>query len=281
MKLIPPRSGLVLDPTGRRYGPAALIPTFDAYHALQRMCEDERGYYWMICNWKIARRELDVSGSQHNPNIREKRLVRFLLSILLGKPTLVKHFVDHCPDFVTGRSLGELAQRHEEVTDDAALDPALMEREVNQYDATIARGKPLFNDDQLRRIAQLRNWRGDRLRTCNFQPIVDDRAMPLIAIRMTVMARKSLGGVQTDLQSRVLRPDGGPVEGLYAVGEAAGFGGGGMHGKRSLEGTFLGGCVFSARIAARAIADIQAPLARTSAGLPSSDDAVEAADLPR
>jgi hypothetical protein len=235
----------------------SLIPTFDAYYALQRMCEDERGYYWMICNWKIARRELDVSGSQHNPNIREKRLVRFLLSILLGKPTLVKHFVDHCPDFVTGRSLQELGQRMKEVTNDQALDTDLMEREVSSYDATIARGKPLFNDDQLRRIAQLREWRGDRLRTCNFQPIVDDRAMPLIAIRMSVMARKSLGGIQTDLQSRALRPDGVPIGGLYAVGEAAGFGGGGMHGKRSLEGTFLGGCVFSGRIAAHAIADSQ------------------------
>ncbi|HEX8976116.1 MAG TPA: FAD-binding dehydrogenase [Solirubrobacteraceae bacterium] len=257
LKLIPPRSGLVLDPTGRRYGPDALIPTFDAYHALQRMCEDERGYYWMICNWKIARRELDVSGSQHNPNIRHKRLIRFLLSILLGKPTLVRHFVNHCPDFVTGRTLDELGQKMAQVTNDGALDPAMMQREVNEYDATIARGKPLFNDDQLRRIAQLRNWRGDRLRTCNFQPIVDDGAMPLIAIRMTVMARKSLGGVQTDLESRVLRPDGTPIEGLYAVGETAGFGGGGMHGKRSLEGTFLGGCVFSGRIAARAIADRQ------------------------
>jgi uncharacterized protein len=263
LKLIPPRSGLVLDPTGRRYGPDALIPTFDAYHALQRMCEDERGYYWMICNWKIARRELDVSGSQHNPNIREKRLVRFLLSILLGKPTLVRHFVERCPDFVTARSLPELGQRMKEVTGDGALDAALMESEVTRYDATIARGKALFNDDQLRRIAQLRNWRGDQLRTCRFQRIVDDRAMPLIAIRMTVMARKSLGGIQTDLQSRVLRPDGEPVAGLYAAGEAAGFGGGGMHGKRSLEGTFLGGCVFSGRIAARTIAETspRAPVA--------------------
>jgi predicted oxidoreductase len=265
LKLIPPRSGLVLDPTGRRYGPDSLIPTFDAYYALQRMCEDERGYYWMVCNWKIARRELDVSGSQHNPNIREKRLVRFLLSILLGKPTLVKHFVDQCPDFVTGRSLEELGQRMKEVTGDGALDPALMKREVIGYDATIARGKPLFNDDQLRRIAQLRNWRGDRLRTCDFQRIVDDGAMPLIAIRMTVMARKSLGGIQTDLQSRVLRGDGNPVQGLFAVGEAAGFGGGGMHGKRSLEGTFLGGCVFTGRIAARAIAETQRSPLSTSA----------------
>jgi uncharacterized protein len=253
LKLIPPRSGVVLDPTGRRYGPIPLIPTFDAHYALERMCEDERGYYWMICNWRIARRELDVSGSEHNPNIREKRLVRFLLSILLGKPTLVRHFVEHCPDFVTGGSLDELAARMAEVTGDGALDAELMQREIAAYDATIARGKPLFNDDQLRRIAQLRNWRGDRLRTCKFQRIVDRGAMPLIAIRMTVMARKSLGGIQTDLECRVLRPNGEPVPGLYAVGEAAGFGGGGMHGRRSLEGTFLGGCVFTGRLAARSI----------------------------
>jgi predicted oxidoreductase len=254
LKLIPPRSGLVLDPTGKRYGPTPLIPTFDAYYALERMCEGERKYYWMICNWRIARRELDVSGSQHNPSIREKRLVRFLLSVLLGKPTLVRHFVDNCPDFVSADTLPELTRKMQAVTDDGALDPALVEAEVRRYDANLARGKSLWNDDQIRRIQQLRNWRGDRLRTARFQQIADPKAGPLIAIRMTVMARKSLGGIQTDLDSRVLRPDGEPIPGLYAVGEAAGFGGGGMHGKRSLEGTFLGGCVFTGRIAARTIA---------------------------
>jgi predicted oxidoreductase len=255
LKLIPPRSGLVLDPTGRRYGPVPLIPTFDAHYALERMCEDERKYYWMVCNWKIARRELDVSGSEHNPAIREQRLLRFLLSVALGKPTLVRYFVEHCPDFVSAGSLGELASRMAEVTGDGALDAELMASEVRRYDATIARGKPLFNDDQLRRIQQLRNWRGDRLRTARFQRIEDPGAGPLIAIRMTVLARKSLGGIQTDLSSRVLRAEGEAIPGLYAVGEAAGFGGGGMHGNRSLEGTFLGGCVFTGRIAARAIAE--------------------------
>jgi predicted oxidoreductase len=254
LKLIPPRSGLVLDPTGRRYGPIPLIPTFDAHYALQRMCEDERGYYWMVCNWKIARRELDVSGSEHNPQIRNKRLIRFLLSVLLGKPTLVRYFTEHCPDFVTAHSLTELGSRMAEVTGDGALDVGQMEREVARFDDAVARGKGLFNDDQLRRIQSLRNWRGDRLRTCRFQRIVDPKAMPLIGIRMTVMARKSLGGIQTNLASQVLRPDGEAIPGLYAVGEAAGFGGGGMHGKRSLEGTFLGGCVFSGRQAGKAIA---------------------------
>jgi hypothetical protein len=265
LKLIPPRSGLVLDPTGRRYGPIPLMPTLDAYYALERMMEDERAYYWMVCNWKIARRELDVSGSEHNPLIREKRTVRFLLSVLLGKPTLVRYFVEHCPDFVTAENLPDLASKMTAVTADGALDPEQMQREVERYDATIARGTGLFNDDQLRRIESVRHWRGDRLRTCKFQPIVDPKAGPLIAIRMTVMARKSLGGIQTDLQSRVLRPDGETIPGLYAAGEAAGFGGGGMHGKRSLEGTFLGGCVFSGRIAARAIAEARGPVAEERA----------------
>jgi predicted oxidoreductase len=218
------------------------------------MCEDERGYYWMVCNWKIARRELDVSGSEHNPQIREKHVVRFLLSVLFGKPTLVRYFTRHCPDFVTARSLRELGEKMEGIVSNGALDVEQMEREVTRFDTTIARGKGLFNDDQLRRIQSLRNWRGDRLRTSRYQRIVDAKAMPLIAIRMTVMSRKSLGGIQTDLSSQVLRADGQSIPGLYAVGEAAGFGGGGMHGKRSLEGTFLGGCVFSGRLAARAIA---------------------------
>ncbi|HEV3228864.1 MAG TPA: FAD-binding dehydrogenase [Solirubrobacteraceae bacterium] len=260
IKLIPPRSGLMLDPGGRRYGPVPVMPTFDAYYALERMCEDERKYAWLVCNWKIARRELDVSGSQHNPHIREKRLIPFLLSILVGKPRLVEHFVRHCPDFVTADSMPELGRRMNEVTGDDALDVELMEAEVRRYDSTIARGKSLFNDDQLRRIAQLRNWRGDRLRTCRFQKIVDPGAMPLLAIRLQVMARKSLGGIQTDLGSRVLRADGEPIPGLYAAGEAAGFGGGGMHGKRSLEGTFLGGCVFSGRLAAATIAGAELPV---------------------
>jgi uncharacterized protein len=259
VKLIPPRSGLLLDPYGRRYGPVPVMPTFDARHALERMCEDDRKYSWLVCNWKIARRELDVSGSEHNPQVREKRPARFVASVVLGKPTLVRYFADHCPDFVTAGSLPELARKMNEVTGDEALDADLMQREVRRYDATIDRGKGLFNDDQLRRIAQLRNWRGDRLRTARFQKIVDEKAMPLLAIRLQVMARKSLGGIQTDLGCRVLRPDGEPIPCLYAAGEAAGFGGGGLHGKRSLEGTFLGACVLTGRVAAQTIAATGAP----------------------
>jgi uncharacterized protein len=261
VKLIPPRSGVMLDPEGRRYGPVPVMPTFDAYAALERMCEDQRKYSWLVCNWRIARRELDVSGSQHNPHLRERRRVRFLLGVLLGKPRVVRHFLEGSPDFVAADSLSELAHKMNAVTGEDAVDPELLSAEIARYDAGIGRGRSLFNDDQLRRIAQLRAWRGDRLRTCKFQRIVDPKALPLIAIRLQVMARKSLGGIQTDLACRVLRAeDGGPIGGLYAVGEAAGFGGGGMHGKRSLEGTFLGGCVFTGRLAAAAIAGAELPL---------------------
>jgi predicted oxidoreductase len=260
LKLIPPRSGVMLDPDGRRYGPVPVMPTYDAYAALERMCEDERKYSWLICNQRIARRELDVSGSQHNPHLRERRWVRFALGVLLGKPRVLAHLLEGSPDFVSAGSLPALAERMNEVTGETAIDPDVLAAEIGRYDESIARGKGLFNDDQLRRIAQLRNWRGDRLRTCAFQPILDPKAGPLIAIRLQVMARKSLGGIQTDLACRVLRAgDGQPIPGLYAVGEAAGFGGGGMHGKRSLEGTFLGGCVFTGRLAAAAIAGAELP----------------------
>jgi predicted oxidoreductase len=254
VKLIPPRSGLLLDPDGKRYGPVPVMPTFDAYYALERMCEDERKYSWLVCNTKIARRELDVSGSEHNPLIREKRLVRFLASVVLGKPNLVDYFVKYCPDFVVADSLAELGRKMNEVNGNDDLDVELMTSEVERYDANLARGKSLWNDDQIRRIAQLRNWRGDRLRTAKFVQITDPKAGPLIAVKLQPMARKSLGGIQTDLESRVLDKNGEPIPGLWACGEAAGFGGGGLHGKRSLEGTFLGGCVFSARLAAKSVA---------------------------
>jgi predicted oxidoreductase len=264
LKLIPPRSGLFMDPTGRRYGPRPVIPTFDAHDALKTLASQDKKYGWLICNWKIAVRELDVSGSQHNPHIRERRLVPFLASVLRGKPGLVKHFVDECEDFVTAGSIRELATKMNELTGDASVDADLLEKEVGRYDATIGRGKRLFNDDQLRRIAHLRQWPGDRLRTSKFRKIVDPDAMPLIAIRLQILSRKSLGGIQTDLDSRVLTPGGEPIPGLYAVGEAAGFGGGGVHGKRALEGSFLIGCVITARIAARAIAESKRGVAQAA-----------------
>jgi uncharacterized protein len=254
LKLIPPRSGLMMDPTGRRYGPRPVIPTFDAHDAFRTIAREERRYAWLVCNFRIASRELDVSGSQHNPDLRERRLLRFVGNVLFGKPWLVTHFIRECEDFVTAGSLRELAAEMNRLVGDDTVDADVLESEVARYDGNVARGKALFNDDQLRRIAQLRNWRGDRLRTARFARIVDPKGMPLIAIRLQLLSRKSLGGIQTDLDCRVLRAGGEPIPGLYAVGESAGFGGGGVHGKRALEGTFLIGCVITARACARAIA---------------------------
>ena len=166
---------------------------------------------------------------------------------------LVKEMLANCRDFVTANSLPELVEKMNALQGDQAVELAAVQGAVGQYDATIARGESLMNDEQLRRIAALRQYRGDRLRLCRFARIDDVRALPLIAIREFIISRKSLGGITTDLQSRVLDGAGAPIAGLYAVGEAAGFGGGGVHGRRALEGTFLGGCILSARLAAASI----------------------------
>src|SRR5258705_13544851 len=120
------------------------MPTVDAYYALERMCEDERKYWWLVCNWKIASRELDVSGSEHNPLIREKRLGRFFFSVLLGKPNLVHYFVDKCPDFVTADSLPQLAKRMNEGTGTDDVDAGVLSSEGLLYDANPPRGKSLW-----------------------------------------------------------------------------------------------------------------------------------------
>ena len=133
------------------------------------------------------------------------------------------------------------------------VDEEILTNEIRTYDSMIDRGKSYYNDDQLRRIANFRNYRGDRIRICNFQKIEDKKALPLIAIREFILSRKSLGGIQTNLQSQVLDSKGKTISGLYAIGETAGFGGGGIHGKGSLEGTFLGSCVLTARVAVESI----------------------------
>jgi predicted oxidoreductase len=155
---------------------------------------------------------------------------------------------------VTGRDLPELVAKMNALQGDDAVKLEHVKSAAEAYDAQIARVQTFHNDEQLRRIAYVRHWKGDRLRTCKFQPILDPKAGPLLAIREFIISRKSLGGIQTDLQCRVLGATGEAVPGLYAAGEAAGFGGGGMHGLRALEGSFLGGCILSGRLAGQAAA---------------------------
>lgn len=257
LSLVPPKSALWLDHTGKRFGPTPLITAYDTRWTVEEICKQEKKYSWQVLNMKIMIKEFAISGSESNEAIRDKNLFKFLKDILFGNKKLVNDMIDNCPDFVTATSLEELVKKMNDLqgTDDVKLEH--VKESVLRYDEAIDRGPNFHNDEQLRRIAHARQYRGDKVRTCKFQKIVDSNAMPLVAIRESILSRKTLGGIQTDLSGRVMsKPVNGksePIPGLYAIGEAAGFGGGGSHGKGALEGTFLGGCVLTARIAAKSI----------------------------
>ena len=253
LSLVPAKSPLWVNYQGRRFVDPPLVGTYDTLKLVDRICQEKKKYSWHVMNRKIANKEFAVSGAEFNPAVRDKKMLAFLLRLLQGNGEQVQEFIDHCPDFVTGQTVTELADKMNALTGTRDVDARLLERDIAEYDANIERGTKFQNDDQLRRIAHVRQYVGDRLRTCNMARILDPDAMPLIAIRMQILTRKSLGGIQVDLDAKVLDTQGNPIPNLFAVGEACGFGGGGMHGKRALEGTFLGGCVYSGRIAARAI----------------------------
>lgn len=253
LSLVPPRSALWVNWQGRRFDSPPLVGGFDTSHLVKTICAQDKQHSWQVLNTRIARRELAISGAEFNPAMRDRQLLRFVFTQLMGNKALVDELLANCPDFVAADSVSELVAKMHTLDGTDDVDGATLAEEIRRYDEMVRRPRRYHDDDQLRRIAQVRRYRGDRLRTCKFAAIDDPRARPLIAIREQITTRKSLGGIQTDLQSRVLDTSGAPIAGLFAVGEAAGFGGGGVHGKRSLEGTFLGGCVFTARAAAAAI----------------------------
>ena len=255
LSLIPPRSALWLDARGRRIGPEPLVTGFDTHDLCKRIGHLPGQYGWQLMNWRIAIKEMAVSGSDTNPLFRDHKLLPLIWQTLTGNKQLVRWMQNTCPDVLSADNLDALSGQMRELAGDQQLDLAAMRADVERYDAGIRRGGKLHNDDQLRRIQQIRQWRSDRLRTCKAQSILDPSAGPLIAIRTRLISRKSMGGMLTDLHSRVLDQQQQPVSGLYAAGEAAGFGGGGISGIRSLEGTFLANCIFNGRRAARAIAN--------------------------
>jgi len=251
LSLIPPKSALWLNARGERIGPMPLVSGFDTRDLVARICREPGGYSWQLLNRRIALRELAVSGAEFNPAIRDGRRLRFARELLLGNRWLVDELTRRSEDIVQAGTIAELVERMNALSGDDVVDLRSVEAAVAPWDAAIRRGERFHGDEQLRRIAALRRWPGDRLRTCAFQPILDRGAGPLMAIREHVISRKSLGGIETDLEGRVLGENGRMIDGLLAAGEAAGFGGGGMNGRRGLEGTFLGGCIFSGRIAGR------------------------------
>ncbi len=257
LSMVPPRSAVWLNYQGRRIGPEPMITGFDTRRLVTQVCAQEKQFSWQVLNWKIAVKELAVSGSEFNEAIRDKKIVPFLKNVLFGNRALVEDLTENCIDFVMAESIEELADRMNALCGNEDVQGGILRSTLEEYDAGIERGPKFFNDDQLRRLAQLRRYKGDRARTCKFRRIDDPKAGPLIAIREFILSRKSLGGLQTDTESRVLTEANEPILGLYCVGEAAGFGGGGSHGLRALEGTFLGCCVLTARKAAAHILEDQ------------------------
>ncbi len=253
LSVLPPKSALWMDYSGRRIGPQPLIGYYDTSYTLAQVCKFDKPYTWHILNWKIAVKELALSGAEHNITMRDRKYFALMKMVLTGNKDLVKQMIEESTDFVTAFSLEELAEKMNQLTGTNDVDVKGLEYDIRRYDDQIDRGVKYHNDDQLRRIAHARNWFGDKIRTCKFQKILDAKSLPLIAIRYRVLTRKSLGGIKTDLESRVLNTSGGIINGLYAVGEAAGFGGGGINGKSSLEGTFISTSILTARKAARAI----------------------------
>ena len=253
LSTIPCKSALWLDHTGRRIGPEPLVTGFDTNWLCRRVAEQERPWTWHLLNWRIAIKEFAISGAEHNARIRDRQFPQFLIETLFGNRRLVRQMQAESADFLVDDTLAGLAQKMNALTESHDVDPAVLQATADAFDANFANGNKLENDDQIRRILHARQWGPDRLRTCKPAPLQMRGAGPYIAIRMQLITRKSLGGLRTDLQSRVLDSNDQPISGLYCVGEAAGFGGGGASGKRSLEGTFLPGCILTARAAARSI----------------------------
>ncbi len=257
LSLVPPKSALWLNYKGERMGPIPLVTSFDTRYLVTKICEQEKQYSWQILNKKIAYKELGVSGSEFNEGIKNKKIVSFLYSVLKGNKRLIKALEKDSPNYITANSIEELAQKMNDLTGTNDVDVEVLKASIDSYDQNFERGKDIWNDEQIRRIIHTRAYKGDRKRTLKPQKLNQKSAYPLIAIREFILSRKSLGGIQTNLNSQVLKSNSAQTtaafSNLYAVGEAAGFGGGGSHGKRALEGTFLAACIFTAQKAAKHI----------------------------
>ncbi|MFG2414108.1 FAD-binding dehydrogenase [Streptomyces goshikiensis] len=252
IRILPGPSSLWLDATGKRL-PVPLFPGFDTLGTLDHIMKTGHDHTWFVLNQRVIGKEFGLSGSEQNPDLTGKSVRDVIDRARQAVPGPVKAFMDKGADFVVERNLAALVRGMNAVTGEDLLDEATVRGEIVARDRAIA--NPFTKDLQVTAIHGARKYLGDRLiRTAAPHRILDPKAGPLIAVRLSILTRKSLGGLETDLSSRVLTGSGEPLPGLYAAGEAAGFGGGGVHGYRALEGTFLGGCVFSGRAAGRAAA---------------------------
>lgn len=252
IRILPGPSSIWLDALGRRL-PAPLFPGFDTLGTLEHLMRTGYDHSWFVLTQRIIEKEFALSGSEQNPDLTGRSVRGVLGRVRGGAPPPVEAFKERGVDFIVERDLAALVRRMNELVGESLLDPRSVEREIRARDRDL--GHPFGKDAQITAIHRARRYLGDRLvRVARPHRLLDPAAGPLIAVRLNILTRKTLGGLETDLLGRVLRPDGEPFPGLFAAGEAAGFGGGGMHGYRSLEGSFLGGCIFSGRAAGRAVA---------------------------
>jgi predicted oxidoreductase len=252
IRILPGPSSLWLDARGRLL-PGPLYPGFDTLGTLEHIMTTGYEYTWFVLTSKIIEREFALSGSEQNPDLTGKSIIKLLERVKPGPPEPVAAFMRRGADFVVEASLPALVAGMNKVAGADLIDVAGLTALIEARDREVA--NPFTKDMQLTAIHGARRYRGDKLiRVAKPHRFLDPAAGPLVAVRLHILTRKSLGGLHTDLGARVLDATGQPIPGLYAAGEVAGFGGGGMHGYRALEGTFLGGCLFSGRTAGRSAA---------------------------
>lgn len=251
IRIIPGPSSIWLDATGRRF-PAPNFPGFDTLGTLQAIQNSGYEYSWFILTKKVIKKEFALSGSEQNPDLTEKSIRKLLSRITAEAPGPVQAFMDKGEDFVIADCLEDLVAEMNKLTGDNLLDVSEVKRQIQARDREI--DNKFTKDLQITALRGARNYLGDKLiRVAPPHKFLDPKNGPLIAVRLNILSRKTLGGLQTDLSGRVLNSSHEAIPGLYAVGEASGFGGGGIHGYRSLEGTFLGGCLFTGRQVGSAI----------------------------
>lgn len=251
IRILPGPSSMWLDAKGNRF-PAPNLPGFDTLGTLETIMKTGYEYSWFILTKKVVEKEFALSGSEQNPDLTGKSISQVLQRIKPGPPKPVQAFLDKGEDFVVADSIDNLVVKMNQLVGEKRLDIEHIRRQVTARDRELM--NPFSKDTQMTAMHGARKYLGDKLiRTAKPHAFLERKNGPFIAVRLHILSRKTLGGLQTDLHSRVLKEDGTWLEGLYAAGEAAGFGGGGLHGYRSLEGTFLGGCLFSGKMAGEAV----------------------------
>jgi predicted oxidoreductase len=252
IRILPGPSSLWLSATGERF-PAPYLPGFDTLGTLGAIMRTGYDYSWFVLTQKVIEKEFALSGSEQNPDLTGKDVKLLLSRVRAGAPAPVEAFKQHGEDFVVADTVEDLVAGMNRVAGSDLIGVESLRRTITERDREL--DNSYSKDVQITYLRGHRRYRGDKLvRVATPHKFLDPKFGPLIAVRLNILTRKTLGGLHTDLEARVLQPDGSPLPGVYAAGEVAGFGGGGVHGYNALEGTFLGGCIFSGRTAGRAAA---------------------------